>query len=92
MIISTLSEKLRARSRDALILLYSYSAKGGFPGEGLITLNSEIACPIEVPQKGASGPYYGPDAPFWRTSMDQAIAEFGVIRPSLGNPPFGEEE
>ena len=24
--------------------------------------------------------------------MGQAIAEFGVIRPSPGNPPLGEEE
>ena len=35
---------------------------------------------------------YGPDAPFWRTSMVQAISEFRVIIPSPRNPPFGEEE
>ena len=34
---------------------------------------------------------YGPDAPFWRTSMSQAIAVFGVIRPSFENPPLNEE-
>ena len=37
-------------------------------------------------------PDYGPDAPFWRTSMGQAIAKFEVIRPSPRNPPMGEEE
>ena len=37
-------------------------------------------------------PDYGPDAPFWRNSMGQSIAEFRVIRPSPGNPPLGEEE
>ena len=26
---------------------------------------------------------YGPNAPFWRTSMGQAISKFGVIRPSF---------
>ena len=36
-------------------------------------------------------PDYGPDAPFWRTSMGQDIAEFEVIRPSLGNPHLGED-
>ena len=36
-------------------------------------------------------PDYGLDAPFWRTSMGQAIAKFGVIIPSLGNPPLGED-
>ena len=35
---------------------------------------------------------YGSNALFWRTSMCQAIVEFGVIRPSPGNPPLGEEE
>ena len=35
-------------------------------------------------------PDYGPDSPFWRTSMGQSIAEFGVIRPSPGNTPLGE--
>ena len=35
---------------------------------------------------------YGPNAPFWRTSMGQSIAEFGVNRPSFQNPPPGEDE
>ena len=35
---------------------------------------------------------FGLDAPFWMTSMVQAIAEFGFIRPSQGNPPLGEDE
>ena len=34
---------------------------------------------------------YGMDAPFWKTSIGQDIAEFRVIRPSLGNSPLGEE-
>ena len=34
-------------------------------------------------------PDYGPDAPFCRTSMGQAISEFRVIRTSPGNPPLG---
>ena len=37
-------------------------------------------------------PDYGPNAPFWRTSMVQSIVEFRVIRHSPGNPPLGEEE
>ena len=40
----------------------------------------------------SASPYYGPNAPFWRTSMGQDIAEFEVIRPSPRNPPLGEEE
>ena len=37
-------------------------------------------------------PEYGPDAPFWRTSMRQAISSFGVNRtyPEQNSP--GEEE
>ena len=35
---------------------------------------------------------YGPNAPFWRTSMGQYIAKFGVSRPSFENPPPGEDE
>ena len=34
---------------------------------------------------------YGPDAPFWRTSMGQAIFEFGVIKHSFENPPLNED-
>ena len=35
---------------------------------------------------------YGQDAPFWRTSIGQAIASFGVNRPSLEQSSPGEEE
>ena len=34
---------------------------------------------------------YGPNAPFWITSMGQAISKFGVTRPSFVNPPIGTE-
>ena len=34
---------------------------------------------------------YGPDAPFWRTSMGKSISNFGVIRPSFENPPLNED-
>ena len=48
--------------------------------------------PLECHADTPAPPDYGLDAPFWRTSMGQAIAEFEVIRPSPGNPPLGEEE
>ena len=35
---------------------------------------------------------YGPNAPFWITSMGQALSEFGVTRPSFENPSPGEDE
>ena len=35
---------------------------------------------------------YGPNGPFWRTSMGQALSKFGVTRPSFDNPPLGEDE
>ena len=35
---------------------------------------------------------YGPDAPFWRTSMGQAITSFGVNRPSPKKSSPSEEE
>ena len=35
---------------------------------------------------------YGPDAPFWGTSMGQAIASFGVNRPSPEQSSPSEEE
>ena len=35
---------------------------------------------------------YGPNAPFWRTYMGQALFKFGVTRPSFENPPLGEDE
>ena len=31
---------------------------------------------------------YGPNAPFWRTSMGQALSEFGFSRPCFVNPPI----
>ena len=37
-------------------------------------------------------PDYGPYAPFWGTSMGQAIASFGVCRPSPEHPLYSEEE
>ena len=37
------------------------------------------------------GTEYGPNAPFWRTSVGQANFEFGVTRPSFFNPPSNEE-
>ena len=37
-------------------------------------------------------PDYGLDAPFWGTSMGQAIASFGVHRPSLEHSSPSEEE
>ena len=37
-------------------------------------------------------PEYGPDAPFWRTYMRQAIASFGVNRPSPKQYSPSEEE
>ena len=35
---------------------------------------------------------YGPNAPFWRTSMGQYLYEFGVTRPYFDNPPPSEDE
>ena len=37
-------------------------------------------------------PEYGPDAPFWRTSMGKAIASFGLNRPSPEQYSPSEEE
>ena len=37
-------------------------------------------------------PNYGPDAPFWGTSMGQAIASFGVCRPPPEHSSPSEEE
>ena len=47
-------------------------------------LEGHIDIPIQVE--------FFPDAAFWRNSMGQAISDFGVIIPSLRNPPLGEEE
>ena len=35
---------------------------------------------------------YGPNAPFWRNSMGQALSKFGVTRPYFDNPPSSEDE
>ena len=37
-------------------------------------------------------PEYGSDAPFWRTSMGQAISSFEVNRTSPKKTSLGEEE
>ena len=37
-------------------------------------------------------PEYGPNAPFWRTSMGQDTASFGVNRPSPEQSSSSEEE
>ena len=37
-------------------------------------------------------PQYGPNAPFWRNSMGQAISSFGVYRNSPRQTSPGEEE
>ena len=47
------------------------------------------------PREGRTGPVeteYGPNDPFWRTSIGQALSEFGVTRPSFDNPSLGEDE
>ena len=51
-----------------------------------------VHLPFEGHVDSLTPPDYGSDAPFWSTSMGQSIVEFEVIRPSLGNPPLGEEE
>ena len=53
---------------------------------------ASVHSPLEGRIDSPIPPDYGPDAPFGRNSMGQAISEFGVIRPSPGNPPLGEEE
>ena len=48
--------------------------------------------PMEGRTDSVDEPQYGPDAPFWRTSMGQAISSFGFNRPSLEQTSLGEEE
>ena len=48
------------------------------------SMEGHIDSPLEIE--------YGPNAPFWRTSMGQALSEFGVTRPCFENPPPGEDE
>ena len=47
---------------------------------------------MEVHTDSPVPPEYGPDAPFWRNSMGQAIASFGVNRHSLEQSSPSEEE
>ena len=56
------------------------------------TNDASLHPPLEGHGDVSAPPNYGPDDPFWRTSMGQAIAEFRVIIPSPGNPTLGEEE
>ena len=55
-------------------------------------IDASMHSPLEGYIDSPIQPNYGPNAPFWRTFMGQAISEFGVIIPSPGNPPLGEEE
>ena len=51
-----------------------------------------VHLPLEGHVDSITPPDYGLDAPFWRNYMGQDIAKFGVISPSPGIPPLGEEE
>ena len=54
-----------------------------FPMEGHVgSLNW-----VDHPSDDTKGTYYGPNAPFWRTSMGQALSYFWVIIPYFVNPP-----
>ena len=48
--------------------------------------------PVEGHVDSPVRPDYGPDAPLWGTSMGQAIASFGVCRPSPEHPSYSEKE
>ena len=48
--------------------------------------------PVEGRVDSPVHPDYGPDAPFWGTSMGQTIASFGVHRPSPEHSSPSEEE
>ena len=52
------------------------------------TTDTSFHSPMEGQIDGIDETEYGPDAPFWKTSMGQAISDFGVIRPSFENPPL----
>ena len=56
------------------------------------TTDASVHSPLEGRVDSLPPPDYGLDAPFCRTSRGEYIAEFGVIRPSPGNHPLGEEE
>ena len=51
------------------------------PSRGNISFHFPIECHVD----NTTHPYYGPNAPFWDTSMGQAIASFGT------RPTFSEE-
>ena len=57
-----------------------------------LTANVSVHPSLEGRVDSPTPPDYGLDAPFWRTSMGQSISKFGVIIPSPGNPPLGEEK
>ena len=59
-----------------------------FPPTTDVSVHSPMEGRVDSPIEAE----FDPDAPFWRTSLDQAIFEFRVIRPSPGNPPLGEDE
>ena len=50
---------------------------------------------VDCPYNDTKETKYGPNAPFWRTYLGQAISEFGTTRPSFVNPvrdaPWNEE-
>ena len=48
--------------------------------------------PVEGHVDSPIRPNYGPDAPFWGTSMGQSIVSFGVHKPSPEHPSYSEEE
>ena len=48
--------------------------------------------PMEGRTDSPDEPQYGPDAPFWRMSMGQAISSFEVNRTSPKKTSLGEEE
>ena len=41
---------------------------------------------FDLPSDDTEGVEYGPNSPFWRTSLGQSISEFGTTRPSFVNP------
>ena len=55
------------------------------------TTDTSFHSPMEGHTDSPVETEYGPNAPFWRTSMGQAIFEFGVIRPYFENPPLNED-
>ena len=54
--------------------------------------NTSFHLHMEGCTNNPDAPEYGSDAPFWRTSMGQAISSFGVNRTSPEQTSPGEEE